>query len=139
MTARPAAITWFQRLYALGIVLSIVDIFAAARQMDQAGDDETMILAIGLGVVALIIAAIYLFWYYIMRRRSNVARWLLMVFTILAVPLAFVDTEQRVFDVWRGLEFFNLGLSFVTVACLFLPGAKRWFDGTPENLAETFS
>lgn len=139
MTKRPAAIRWFQRLYLLGIVLSVVEIVVTARKTDPTGDDEAILMTIGFGIFALAAVVIYLFWFFIMRRRSNVARWLLLAVTVLTAPLGLVDTEQQPMDAWRALEFFSLGLSFVTAACLFLPGARRWFDGTPDNLAETFS
>lgn len=61
------------------------------------------------------------------------------IVTIVAVPLELANPDSRPWDIWSTLLIIEITVSFAALVFLFAPGARRWFDGTPDNLAETFS
>ncbi len=137
---RPSAIIWFERFYALGIALPTIFLIATWQETtDPSGDDGAAIVEVALFGLVLIYGLSFLFWFLIMRRRSNIARWLLTVLTLLAAPLSFIDPNGRPWDFWGLVEAGGVVASIVAVACLISPGARPWFDGSPDDLAETFS
>ncbi|MES2289700.1 MAG: hypothetical protein V4530_08175 [Pseudomonadota bacterium] len=140
MTKRPSAIVWFERLYILSIILSVAGTAGNWSELTSVeGDDGAILGAIGTIVVGVVYFADFLLWLFIMRRRSKLARWLLAIVTIVAVPLELANPDSRPWDIWSTLLIIEITVSFAALVSLFAPGARRWFDGTPDNLAETFS
>jgi hypothetical protein len=137
---RPLSIVWFERFYVVGILLPTIFLIATWKEtMNADGDDGAAIVSIALIFIGFTYVASFLFWYFIMRRRSRVARWVLAILTVLAAPLSFIDPNGRAWDVWGVVEAAGVVVSLVAVICLFMPDARSWFDGTPDDLAETFS
>lgn len=140
MTKRPAAIIWFERLYVIGVALSTMALIATWQEtMDASADDGAMVEMVAYAVLALVYAATVLFWHLIVRRRSNIARWLLAVITVFVAPLSFIEPDGRPWDFWMLVEAASVAASLAAVISLFVPGARRWFDGSRDDLAETFS
>ena len=140
MSRKPSAIAWFERLYVLGILLATVSLIATWNETMSSGGDDGAILSLMSGVmVALIYVLNFLFWFFIMRRHSNIARWVLSVLTVVTTPLIFLTPDKRPWDVWHAVDIVDMVVGLAAISCLFLPGARRWFDGWRDNLAETFS
>ena len=70
-----------------------------------------------------------LLWFFISRRRSNVARWIMTVLTALALVSTLADPADYEADLVVDLTFAASWLLCVAeIVCLFLPGSARWFD-----------
>ena len=138
MKRKPSAIAWFERLYVFGIVLSVVDVVATWNQtFGSRGDDE--LAQIGYAAITILYGTLFAFWFFILRRRSNIARWLFPVVMTIPALLTFYDLHIGTLDGWRILQLAYPVIWLGLPIFLFLPDARRWFDGTPDNLAETFS
>lgn len=138
---RPTSIIWFERLFlaaiGLGAINSAVS-FKAIEEMTggQAGGTSLLIVSIGFSI------GIYLlFWYWIARCASNVAKWLLTVLVILSIAsVAFsiaVGSYPGGFAGILGAIVWLMHLA--SVLCLFRPDATAWFRGVDDgDLSETF-
>lgn len=125
---RPNAIKWFERFYFASVAASVLAIMlsygtlraqAIARGESPAGSILGVIIAITTG---------WLFWFFIARRASNVAKWILVVLTV-AGTLLVPSTWNQVAAVGTG--YFLLSgashlLSFVSIVFLFQPDAVAW-------------
>jgi hypothetical protein len=85
----------------------------------------------------------FLFWYFIARRGSNVARWIYVVLLGIGVlGLIFSAAMGTLFaDPVNGIiSLINTGLSLACGWLIFRPDAKPWFSGGRNaNLTDTFS
>jgi hypothetical protein len=126
---RPPSIVNFERVVLLIVLLSVVSAVI--------GWDETMA---GLGaranesamVAALVVllgAILFLAWL-IVRRGSNIARWIYVVLTVLMIAVA-APSLPRIFSadlVTIALNLAYLGLALLSLVLLFRPDARTWFD-----------
>jgi phosphoglycerol transferase MdoB-like AlkP superfamily enzyme len=128
---RPVSIIWFERLFLLSIALALVssvvqyDALLAQIQSDPAFARMGWGGGFLIGVLALSALIPLLLWYFIARRASNLAKWLLVA--LIVVGLFFVN-----FDFATMLAPGNLASILVTlmqiaaVALLFRPDARAW-------------
>lgn len=124
---RPKAIVNFERLFLASIVLSTVQLaMQAGARIGQVGPvTELVIEAAGILVSVLLVLLAS-------RRRSNVARWLLVVLTALGL-LATGITLGRDLGGGKGVDaawlvsLLAIALQTAAVAMLFAPEAREWF------------
>lgn len=127
---RPQVIVNFERLMFLSIALSAVEI--------------AMIAALGagaalwvLGVSALLIAVSVALVLLISRRGSQIAKWALVLLTLLGAGGAVVALgDDSPFDLTEALTMLALVLQIVAVAMLFGSGAKTWFAQGDDEVEE---
>lgn len=137
---RPASITKFDQLYlgamALGIVNSVIafDSTMAQLQADPAvagtGMDGPGFI---IGVSVFSFAIILLLWFFISRRASSIAKWVLVVFTVigtlmLPMSLAAVPFFQLI------VTLIITAMQIAAVWYLFQPDAKAWFEHGPKGM-----
>ena len=137
---RPASIIRFDQIFlgslALGVVKTALsyDTTMAQIEADPAMAEFGMTgsgfvigsMVIGFGISLLL-------WFFISRRASTVAKWILVVLTLiglLSVPLALID-----------LPFVQAAITVVTAVmqlaalwCLFRPDANAWFEHGPSGM-----
>lgn len=137
---RPASITKFDQLYlgaiALGIVSSVLNYDNTMAQLEA----DPAVAAAGMagpgfmvGVTAFGFALSLLLWFFISRRASNVAKWILLVLTVigtLAMPLGLlaVPLVQAIIAVVTTV------MQIAAVWFLFRPDAKAWFEHGPRGM-----
>lgn len=139
MPTRPQSIIRFEWTYAAVILLGLVQTMLQWNSLTANPDVQPVVAAYGpgllYGLAALLLLAQVLLWHLTARRRSNVARWVLVVITLYVL----FDTVQGV--ITAGLRVDGpviLGIAQIVlqVAALVLlvqADARAWFgaDATP--------
>lgn len=129
---RPSAIINFERLFGLSILLSVVQLaLQAGAQIGVIG--PTTLLLIQAAGVLLSLALMLL----VSRRRSNIARWVLVVFTVLGVlGLLGGLMAGGGFAVSDLVGIAGVVAQAAAVAMLFSAGAREWFADSGASAAE---
>lgn len=131
---RPWTIVYFERLFAFTLVLAIPHAWLAGDFNEGIGD---VFWSLGLTIVISVFLILM-----ISRRRSKVAKWVLVAMTILGILYAAVLLSQGVdlqLSPWfAAIQFVG---QIAAVALLFFPSSRNWFAhiDTTENLTDTFS
>ena len=146
---RPHSIILFERIYWVSIAIATVSGVWTLSHIDQVTppDVPLAIVAIMPLIAAVILASAIginvALWYFVARRRSNVARW---IFTVL-VGLALVAWLRRLImtdTAMASLAQIGAAVRFLLqIACvwlLFRHDAEHWFRGRPpQDLHDVFS
>lgn len=131
---RPTSIVLFERIYLTAVLLSIAGFIFDWEESMETLASEPMLAEFGAAYLllelAISIAIGLLLWYFIARRASNVARWILVVLTalgtvVLAVPIA---AGEYPLDLSGVTGLVVTALSIVAIALLFRSDASRWFE-----------
>ena len=143
---KPKTIKVFDILFAASMVLTLgsetLNWDAALGEMRS--DPATAAAAPGVMIIAAIAGyGVTLLLYFISRRRSNIARWIMTALTVIgSVPILFDTTEYATDPVGDLVFWSTFVLCIVQTICLFLPGSARWFRGRPgehiPDIRETF-
>ena len=133
---RPKSIVIFDWLFLGSLVLGIVNSLmsfstitermkldpAMARAGSFVGPMTTISLVVGLGISLLL-------WFFISRRASNVARWILVAFTAFGILGVVQNFQNPMYDSISRLPMLVLTLAQVVAAVMpFRSDAKDWFD-----------
>jgi len=137
---RPESIKKFDIFFLGGLLVGVIatflnwDVMQAQAQMPGAPLGAGTLIGISVATYALSL----LLWYFVSRRASNIAKWILVVLTLLGLiglPALFVGT----FGLVKALSLVSTLLGVVAVVFLFRPDARDWFAGEPDDtLDETF-
>tara|TARA_B100000929_G_scaffold178545_1_gene141397 strand:+ start:611 stop:1033 length:423 start_codon:yes stop_codon:yes gene_type:complete len=138
---RPESIKKFDILYLASILVGMIGTIMnfSSIEVQAAG---TMLTPTTLVVITVITYALtLLLWYFISRRASNIAKWILVVLTLIGLiglPSIFVGE----FNLNKFIGLASTILSVAGVYFLFKPDARAWFAGEtvddPETLDRTF-
>lgn len=144
---RPQSIATFERCYlgavALGLVNNALNWNNMQEQMAATPNSELLPVwflpaTIGFGVLIAL-----LLWYFVARRASVVAKWIVVVFFaigLLGLPgIINGVTTGLVAPLMGILALVALTLQTMAVWMLFRPDAKLWFAGQDTGLTDTFS
>ena len=140
---RPHSIIMFERLFLASLVLGILGSLLSYQQITDLAANDPGMRQLGLGsgfLIGIVIAgyAVYLLlWHLIARRASNVAKWILVVFTALGVLVALPGLAGP----WNSRQVLSLmvyALQVLAVVYLFRPGARAWLDGKGQADPATF-
>ena len=137
---RPVSILWFERLFLLSLALVLVnsvvqyDAFLAQIRSEPAlsamgsGDG----FAIGVIAISLLIPAIL--WYFIARRASIAAKWMLVALTVFGLPFVNFD-PATMFNPARLTSLVVTGLQLAAIVLLFRADARAWMNRTEDDHA----
>lgn len=129
---RPQSIVWFERLYLAAFALMVVntilswDANAAALAANGTARDipgyQYWTTGIGLLIPPLL-------WFFIARRGSAVAKWILLVLVVIGlIGVGYIVTSGRATFGLRGLlGYAAMALQVAAAAMLFRPDADAWF------------
>ena len=139
---RPPAIQLFERLYLGSLALYLIGAalfwgrtqatIAAMPQLQANPAIGSFVIVIMVGTIVVIAAASLLFWWLVVRQRSAVGKWLVVVTEALGALSALATLVQLL----RGLSLNPAGSALNLVAtarlvgaavALFRPGADAWF------------
>lgn len=133
---RPVSIVRFDRLYLASIVVGLigniiewpVTLARLTENPDTAALGSGAAIAAG-GMIATGVLIALLLWFFAARRASNVARWILTVFTAFAVgSLLFgFGAGAVILDVGGVLRILAVALQAAATFFLFRPDAAAWF------------
>ncbi|WP_420605887.1 hypothetical protein [Novosphingopyxis sp.] len=141
---RPASIKKFEIAYLANLIVGAVGTifnWDVTLEQFQAGAGAALSPMILIAILVVAYAISLLLWYFVARRASNIAKWIVVVFTLfglIGLPAFFVGA----FSLVKGIGLLSLLLSVTAVIFLFMPDARLWFAGygndDPETLNETF-
>lgn len=143
---RPQSIIMFERLLFAAMALSVINFFVGYDAMIEQLEREPAMQQVGLGggfmTVSMVVGvAIYLLlWFFIARKASTVAKWILVVLTGLGVLSFFgtLATGQVPFDLNLLLGILYYVLNVAAMVYLFREDAVRWFKGEATADPATF-
>jgi hypothetical protein len=144
---RPQSIITFERCYLGGVALGLANNALnwsnmqeqmAATPNSQLLPDWFLPATIGVGLVITL-----LLWYFVARRASTVAKWILVVFFaigLLGLPGIIAGVSSGLIAPLMAIVgLITMALNATAVWMLFRPDAKLWFAGQPTSLTDTFS
>lgn len=126
---RPNAIVTFERLFLISILLSTVGLALLAGDRIGAIGPPLTEIVVGAAVILLSVALVLL----ASRRRSNIARWVLVVLTGLGLGTAgyevgrILGSDGEGFGATTVVDLLAIALQTAAVAMLFVPEAREWF------------
>lgn len=140
--ARPQSIIWFERLYLAAVALGLISAAMNWRVMQEqiAANPASSILPSWLmpAIVALGVGLNLLLWYFIARRRSVVAQWIVTILFVIGLFGLVSLFNGGVPSAMLPFSILNFVLNGAAVFMLFRPDTKRWFAGDGD-LGQTFS
>lgn len=140
--SRPKSIFWFERLFVASLFLSALQVTFNWIE-DFSDGDFTTGGSTGLTAMMLLITFVSFaidigFWYFIARRASHIAKWLLIVKTTVGLAGTFWVMTKIVHVTWPVSLLVQL-LIILSIIFLFRHDASRWFHTkgvTQENVAD---
>lgn len=140
---RPPSIVKFDQLYFVMIVLGLVGLvvnWETTMEQLEANPGLSQIGLSGAGVLigmfAFSIAISLLLWYFVSRRASNVARWIVIVLTVyglITLPFTLFLVPMPLASLIVALV--SAALQAAMVWFLFRPDAAAWFKHGPRGMA----
>ena len=135
---RPKSIILFERLFLVSVALTALDAFLSFDDtLAQMKRDPAMV-SLGWGAGTLTITAVLYvlvllaLYYFIARRASNLAKWVLTVIVLLGL-----SALPRSFALQSGAELVIVVagslLALAAVVFLFLPDARNWLGSKPNG------
>ena len=139
---RPASIVNFERLYLGAIVLGILHLFLTWEQTvqklnadpaTQGAGSGLLYISAGIGIIIPL-----LLWYFVARKGSIVAKWILVAFFAFGVAGFFYTVSSTGFPsgVDGIMTIIGMALQVGAIYMLFRPDSKAWFAdgrGGPET------
>jgi len=137
---RPASIIRFDQLYLGAIALGIINTVLAYDSTMAQLEADPAIAAVGMagpgviiGLSAFSFFISLLLWYFISRRASTVAKWILVVLTViglLGIPAALMMAPLMQTIITLVISAMQVGALWF----LFRPDAKSWFEHGPKGM-----
>lgn len=138
---KPATIRRFDLFYLAWVVLTVVDFFlqrdAYVAQVDAQASASGVALGATYVVVlfAIWILVMLLLWFMVSRKRSVVAKWIIVALTLLGV-FGVPNVFSHALTLPGIVALLSLVVSVVASYSLFGAQAKAWFSGTaPDETA----
>ncbi|MXO86911.1 hypothetical protein GRI38_12820 [Altererythrobacter aurantiacus] len=129
---RPDSIRMFEKLFLASIALGIVNMIISFgdTQATLADDPATAQLGSGFAIfIGLFVLGVnLLFWFFIARKASNIAKWILVVFTVLGLVML-PGTLATLSGFALILSLLVTALQLAAIVFLFKQDAKEWFAG----------
>lgn len=137
---RPASIIRFDQLYLGALALDIVKVFLVYDDTLAELEADPAVAELGMATPGFLIGASafgfaisLLLWYFISRRASSVAKWIMVVLTaisLVGIPLALVGAPlmQSI------ITLVITGMQIASLWFLFRPDAKAWFEHGPRGM-----
>ena len=139
---RPSSIVWFERLFLLSLLIASIAMVTSFDTLVAQVEADPALAGLGWGRGAVIaISAISLLlplvlWYFIARRASAFAKWLLVLLTVAGLLFLEIDIA-RVTAADTLMTLLVTLLQLVAIVLLFRADARTWLagedvvDGTP--------
>jgi hypothetical protein len=131
---RPVSIIWFERLFLASIVLGLANSILVWEESMATITADPVLASLGATFLIVTMAISeginLLLWYFIARRAANVAKWILVVLTLVSLAGTAMLLATATYP--TGLEgvvtTIVLGLYLVSVGMLFRSDAREWFE-----------
>ena len=133
---RPASIVWFERFFLASLVLGLLSTminWSAISTAAQATRGAPGLVASPIFMIVIMAISVgfsLLFWYFIARRGSKIAKWILVVFFVIGLlSLPGVLRNPLYGTGMVAMAMINYLLQFAAVVCTFRADTHDWFNG----------
>ena len=140
---RPASIVMFERLFLGSLALSVVSFFINYETMLRDLETQPELAELGLGAgfaigsMAVGLAIYLLLWFFIARKASSVAKWILIALLALSA-ISLPGIVLSPWDLGVVLALAVYALEVAAAVYLFRDDAARWFKGEASADPATF-
>lgn len=140
---RPKSIQRFDIFYlgalALGLVSTAIGWNTTMERMQADAATAAIATPVMLGSVIVGFGISLLLWFFTSRMRSNIARWIVVIFFVIGVLSLLFTLLNGAYPggVTGILSILSTALQAAAVVMLFKPDAVAWFKGQPTGPAET--
>jgi hypothetical protein len=125
MMDRPKQIVWFERIMFGTLALGIVNSWRRWPELKALSEGSSYFFLEQL-ITVISMAALYL---WISRGRSNVGKWILIVFFVLGIPVVFWAQTATGISLIDWIFLIQTLANLVALALLFTRDARAWFRG----------
>lgn len=142
---RPHSIVRFERFFLASLLLAVINTALSFRSSMALLNADPLVgqtgyaVAMLVGTLAISIGLQLLLWFFIARKASNVAKWILVVLTVLgiatSIPSIGVLMTQGV--VTLSVTLLITVLQIIAIIHLFRPDAKTWLEARGTTAAHT--
>ena len=133
---RPASIVWFERFFLASLVSGLLSTMinwsaiSAAAQAARGAPGLVTSPIFMIVIMAISLGFSLLFWYFIARRGSKIAKWILVVFFVIGLlSLPGVLRNPLYGTGMVAMAMINYLLQFAAVVCTFRADTRDWFNG----------
>lgn len=136
---RPESIVNFERFYLGALVVGLINFVISWGSMQEMMTSDPAVAAAGLGTGFLVTTAGFslliplILWYFIARRGSNIAKWILVVLfalgLVFTIPALLGSTPVPGGTIGLVLTLVTLAMQAYAVYMLFKPDAVAWLKG----------
>lgn len=140
---RPQSILNFEKLYLGSLVIGVINYALSYDQVMADLQSDPAVAELGLASSGFVLAMAafgwgisLLFWYFIARRASNIAKWILVVITAIGL-LAIPGTLSELAGLALVLTLLTTVVQLVAIAMLFRADAKRWLENKSSVSSDT--
>ena len=129
---RPKPIIWFERALLLAVAIDLINNVLAVPTLKAGLAARGYVMSPMMLIAAVVVAPIVglIFWYFIARRASVIAKWLMTAFVGGAIVIFFrqmIATPPPSGNPMLMAAVIAQLLKLYAVICLFLPAARPWF------------
>ncbi len=138
---RPSSILWFERLFLFSLALGLLNGFLGYESTMAQVEGDPGMAALGLGTGFLLATAVIgfavplLLWYFIARRGSDIAKWILVILTAVGLFMLPGTTAAQGGAV-AALTIFISALQVAAITFLFRKEARAWLADDPKAMPE---
>lgn len=118
---RPSEIVWFERIIIATLVLGVFNSWIAWPQM-AAMSSPAFVISIQLFTFAVMIGLTLL----IVRRRSNVAKWVFIALYLIGLPMVAQQIMSGALSGSLAITFIQAVAQAVAFVLLFTPSSRHW-------------
>lgn len=143
---RPVSIVWFERFYLTALVLGLISTLinwstiSATAQAAPGASGFAGSAAFMVSVLAVSFGVSLLFWFFIARRGSKVAKWIMTVFFVLGLLGLPATLTNPMFSTGVvAMALINTLLQLAAVICLFRADTHDWFNGRKSADLDAFN
>lgn len=131
---RPRSIILFERVYLTMIALALTHSVIVWDDSVAMLDADPVLSDLGAAYLLFVLAASMainlLLWYFVVRRASNVARWILVIFLVINLISVALHVSAGAFplDLPGVLDALAMVLYLAATALIFRRDASEWFE-----------
>lgn len=144
---RPRSIVLFDWLYLGSLLGSLLSAPLSYSKLGEMSDSDPALAAMAGSIgtfffvsMGIALGISLLLWFFVSRKASNIAKWILVAFTAIGVVGLVPSLQEPMFGGTQlAITIVLTLLQVVAAALLFRPDAREWFEGKPPVDPDVFN